>query len=68
MREDLRSPAGQGGPVERAAGRRPGLSQVETAEQFAVRRREIAAAAKPPTADLADMQNKLTEAAVERKG
>jgi uncharacterized protein YPO0396 len=42
-----------------------GLDQVETAGQFAVRRREIAAASEAANRDLADWQNKLTEAAVE---
>ncbi len=42
-----------------------GLDQIETAEQFAVRRREIAAAAAAAHRDLAVWQNKLTEGAVE---
>ena len=41
------------------------LAPVETAEQFAVRRREIAAAATAANRDLAACQNRLTEAAVE---
>ena len=42
-----------------------GLDQVETAGQFAVRRREIAAAATSANRDLAGWQSKVTEAAVE---
>jgi uncharacterized protein YPO0396 len=42
-----------------------GLDQVETAQQFAVRRREIAAASAAADRDLAGWQNKLTDAAVE---
>jgi uncharacterized protein YPO0396 len=42
-----------------------GLDQVETAEQFAVRRREIAAASEAANRDLAEWQNKVTDAAVE---
>ena len=42
-----------------------GLDPVETAEQFAVRRREIGAAATAANRDLAAWQNRVTEAAVE---
>ena len=42
-----------------------GLDPVETAEQFAVRRREIAVAATTANEDLAGWQKKLTEVAVE---
>ncbi len=41
------------------------LDQVETAEQFAVRRREIAVASAAARRDLAGWQNKLTDSAVE---
>ena len=43
------------------------LGQVETAEQFAARRREIAAASAASSRDLADWQNQLTESAVKLK-
>ncbi len=39
-----------------------GLDPVETAEHFAARRREIAAARDRAKADLADAQNRLTDA------
>jgi uncharacterized protein YPO0396 len=42
-----------------------GLDQVETGEQFAVRRREIAAASAAVNQELAGWQNRLTDAAVE---
>jgi len=41
------------------------LAQVETAGQFAARRREIAAASAASSRDLADWQNRLTESAVQ---
>jgi uncharacterized protein YPO0396 len=44
-----------------------GLDQVETAEQFALRRREIAEASATAKRDLADWQNKLTDSGVELK-
>jgi uncharacterized protein YPO0396 len=44
-----------------------GLDQVETAEQFAVRRREIAAASAAAKRDLSHSQNMLTESAVQLK-
>jgi uncharacterized protein YPO0396 len=44
-----------------------GLDQAETAEQFAVRRREIAAAAEAAKRDLVGWQKRLTESAVELK-
>jgi uncharacterized protein YPO0396 len=44
-----------------------GLDQVETAGQFAIRRREIAAASAAAKRDLAGWQNKLTDSAVELK-
>jgi uncharacterized protein YPO0396 len=43
------------------------LDHVETAEQFAVRRREIGAASSAAKRDLADWQNKRTDSAVELK-
>ena len=43
------------------------LDQVETAEQFAVRRREIAAASAAAKRELAGWQNKRTDSAVELK-
>jgi len=46
---------------------RAGMDQVEAAEQFAVRRGEIALAREAAGLELADSQNKLTEAAVELK-
>jgi uncharacterized protein YPO0396 len=44
-----------------------GLDQVETAEQFTARRREITAARDAAKQDLADSQGKLTEASVEAR-
>jgi uncharacterized protein YPO0396 len=44
-----------------------GLGQVETGEQFAVRRREITAARDAAKQDLADRQNALMETGVRRK-
>jgi uncharacterized protein YPO0396 len=44
-----------------------GLDQVETAEQFAVRRREVAVASAAAKRDLTDWQKKLTDSAVELK-
>jgi uncharacterized protein YPO0396 len=44
-----------------------GLEQVETAEQFAVRRREIGGAREAAKQLLAECQNKLTDATVEAK-
>ena len=44
-----------------------GLDQVETAEHFAARRREIVTARNTAKQELADRQNRLTETAVEAK-
>jgi uncharacterized protein YPO0396 len=46
---------------------RAGMDPVATAEQFAARQRQIAAAAAAVTQEQADSQNRLTEAAVEAK-
>lgn len=45
-----------------------GLDQVETAEHFAVRRSQIAAAREAAKQDLADAQNRLTDAGYAAKG
>jgi uncharacterized protein YPO0396 len=46
---------------------RAGMDPVQTAEQFAARQRQVAAAAAAVSEEQADSQNRLTEAAVEAK-
>ena len=46
---------------------RAGMDPVQTAEQFAVRQRQVAGAAGAVSEEQADSQNRLTEAAVEAK-